>query len=95
MLEANVGYRYGAAADLQLPISTITRILTRMEKNLDLLLVRRSQRGFALTDAGRELRADQSFVRSGCEIIAYERQCNAMLLGDRDRLQKSFANAGR
>ena len=43
-----------AAARLHVPASTISRSLTRLEKNLDLLLVRRSQRGLALTDAGKE-----------------------------------------
>lgn len=51
---AEAGTFSAAAAHLQLPASTISRSLTRLEKNLDLLLVRRSQRGLALTDAGRE-----------------------------------------
>jgi len=51
---AEAGTFSAAAANLQLPASTISRSLTRLEKNMDLLLVRRSQRGLALTDAGKE-----------------------------------------
>lgn len=51
---AEAGTLSAAAADLQLPVSTISRALTRLEKNLDLLLVRRSRRGLSLTDAGKK-----------------------------------------
>src|ERR1700747_3207800 len=51
---AEAGTFSAGAADLHLPASTISRALTRLEKNLDLLLVRRSPRGLALTDAGKE-----------------------------------------
>jgi LysR family transcriptional activator of dmlA len=51
---AQAGTFSAAAAHLQLPASTISRSLTRLEKHLDLLLVRRSQRGLSLTDAGKE-----------------------------------------
>lgn len=51
---AEAGTFSAAAAHLQLPASTISRSLTRLEKHLDLLLVRRSQRGLSLTDAGKE-----------------------------------------
>lgn len=51
---AEAGTFSAAATRLQLPASTISRSLTRLEKHLDLLLVRRSQRGLALTDAGKE-----------------------------------------
>jgi LysR family transcriptional activator of dmlA len=51
---AEAGTFSAAAAHLQLPPSTISRSLTRLEKDLDLLLVRRSQRGLSLTDAGKE-----------------------------------------
>jgi len=51
---ADWGTVSAAAAHLQLPASTISRALTRLEKHLDVLLVRRSQRGLALTDAGRQ-----------------------------------------
>ena len=51
---AEAGTFSAAAAHLQLPASTISRSLSRLEKHLDLLLVRRSQRGLSLTDAGKE-----------------------------------------
>ncbi len=51
---AEAGTFSAAAAHLQLPASTISRSLTRLEKNMDLSLVRRSQRGLALTDPGKE-----------------------------------------
>lgn len=43
-----------AAKRLHVPPSTISRALTRLEKSLDVLLVRRSSRGLILTDSGRE-----------------------------------------
>jgi LysR family transcriptional regulator, transcriptional activator for dmlA len=51
---AEAGTFSAAAARLQIPVSTISRALTRLEKNLDLSLMRRSPRGLALTDAGKE-----------------------------------------
>ena len=43
-----------AAKKLNLPPSTVSRALTRLEKSLDVLLVRRSSRGLILTDSGKE-----------------------------------------
>src|SRR3984885_8407085 len=43
-----------AAQQLQLPTSTVSRALTRLEKRLGVLLVQRSPRGLVLTDSGRE-----------------------------------------
>jgi LysR family transcriptional activator of dmlA len=43
-----------AAEFLQVPTSTVSRSLTRLEKSLNLLLVRRTQRGIVLTDAGKQ-----------------------------------------
>jgi len=43
-----------AAEILQVPTSTVSRSLTRLEKSLNLLLVRRTQRGIVLTDAGKQ-----------------------------------------
>ena len=43
-----------AAVKLQLPTSTVSRALTRLEKSLDVLLIRRSSRGLVLTDFGKE-----------------------------------------
>jgi LysR family transcriptional regulator, transcriptional activator for dmlA len=44
----------GAARDLGLPTSTVSRAITRLEGALGLLLVQRSPRGFLVTDAGKE-----------------------------------------
>ncbi len=43
-----------AAVRLKLPTSTVSRSLTRLEKGLDMLLIRRSSRGLILTDFGKE-----------------------------------------
>jgi LysR family transcriptional regulator, transcriptional activator for dmlA len=51
---AQAGTLTAAAKELHLPTSTVSRSLTRLEKSLGILLVRRSPRGFVLTDAGRE-----------------------------------------
>lgn len=44
----------GAASALQKPVSTVSRSLTRLERQLGILLVHRSSRGLALTEAGTE-----------------------------------------
>ena len=41
-----------AARELNLPTSTVSRALTRLEKHLDVLLVQRSPRGLVMTDVG-------------------------------------------
>ena len=43
-----------AARELNLPTSTVSRALTRLEKHLEVLLVQRSPRGLVLTDFGKE-----------------------------------------
>ena len=50
----HAGTLTAAARELQVPTSTVSRALTRLERDLDLLLVRRSSRGLALTDSGKE-----------------------------------------
>ncbi len=44
----------GAARELGLPASTVSRSITRLERHLGLLLVQRGQRGVKLTDAGTQ-----------------------------------------
>lgn len=44
----------GASAALSLPASTISRAITRLERQAGLLLLERSSRGVRLTDAGRD-----------------------------------------
>ena len=51
---AQAGTLTAAAKELQLPTSTVSRALTRLERHLSVLLVRRSPRGLVLTDSGKE-----------------------------------------
>jgi LysR family transcriptional activator of dmlA len=67
-----------AAAKLKLPTSTVSRALTRLEKNLGALLVRRSSRGHVLTDAGKEYllvcRRALRTLDEGSETLALQRE---------------------
>ena len=51
---AHTGSFSAAAKELSIPVSTVSRSLTRLEKHLGLLLVQRGPSGLHLTDAGRE-----------------------------------------
>src|SRR3984893_10904537 len=51
---AQAGTLTAAAKELQLPTSTVSRALTRLERHLSVLLVRRGPRGLVLTDSGKE-----------------------------------------
>jgi DNA-binding transcriptional LysR family regulator len=51
---SQAGTLTAAAKQLQLPTSTVSRALTRLEKHLGFLLVQRSPRGLVLTDSGKE-----------------------------------------
>jgi LysR family transcriptional activator of dmlA len=81
---AEAGTISAAAAHLQLPASTISRSLTRLEKHLDLLLVRRSQRGLTLTDAGKEYlvscKRALRLLREGRELLDRHRASPSGLL---------------
>jgi LysR family transcriptional activator of dmlA len=67
-----------AAAKLQLPPSTVSRALTRLEKSLDVLLVKRSPRGLVLTDFGKEYlvvcRKALRTLREGGDTLAAHRE---------------------
>jgi LysR family transcriptional regulator, transcriptional activator for dmlA len=52
-LAAQSGSLSGAAQELRVATSTVSRSLTRLERRLGLLLVRRGQHGLRLTDAGK------------------------------------------
>jgi LysR family transcriptional activator of dmlA len=74
---AQAGTLTAAAKELQLPTSTVSRALTRLERHLSVLLVRRSPRGLVLTDSGKEYlqscrRALQT-LRHGNELIEAHR----------------------
>ncbi len=67
-----------AAQKLHLPPSTVSRALTRLEKSLNVLLVRRSSRGLVLTDAGKEYlqscRRAMRTLRDGGETLTAQRE---------------------
>src|SRR5207253_10700287 len=81
---AEAGTFSAAAAHLQLPASMISRSLTRLEKHLDLLLMRRSQRGLTLTDAGKEYlvscKRALRLLREGRELLDKHRTSPSGLL---------------
>jgi len=67
-----------AARELNLPTSTVSRALSRLEKNLDVLLVQRSPRGLVMTDFGKEYlqtckRALRT-LRDGSELLERRRE---------------------
>jgi LysR family transcriptional activator of dmlA len=51
---AEAGTLSGAARELGVPTSTVSRSLTRLEQRLQMLLINRSSKGFVLTDPGTE-----------------------------------------
>jgi len=53
-LAAQSGSLSGAAQELRVATSTVSRSVTRLERRLGLCLVRRGQHGLRLTDAGKE-----------------------------------------
>lgn len=74
---AESGTLSAAAKDLGVPASTVSRSLSRLEKNLSVSLVRRSSRGLTLTDSGREYlqtcRRALRVLRDGGEVLESQR----------------------
>jgi DNA-binding transcriptional LysR family regulator len=74
---AESGTFTGAAKYLHLPTSTVSRSLTRLEKHMDLLLVRRGQHGLAVTDPGKEYllccKRALRILKEGGELLAKHR----------------------
>jgi DNA-binding transcriptional LysR family regulator len=74
---AQAGTMTAAANEMHLPTSTVSRSLTRLEKNLDVLLVQRSPRGLVLTDPGKEYlkscRAALQTLKEGSELLEGQR----------------------
>ncbi len=73
-----------AAVKLKLPTSTVSRALTRLEKSLGALLVRRSSRGHALTDSGKEYlqvcrRALRTLDEGGEKLAAQREQPSGLI----------------
>lgn len=67
-----------AARALNLPTSTVSRALTRLEKHLDVLLVQRSPRGLVMTDFGKEYlqtcRRALRTLKDGSELLDRQRE---------------------
>lgn len=78
VLIAQAGTLTAAARELRLPTSTVSRSLTRLEKDLEVLLVQRSPRGLALTDIGKEYlqtcRRALRTLRDGGELLEARRE---------------------
>jgi LysR family transcriptional activator of dmlA len=74
---AQAGTLTAAAKELQLPPSTVSRALTRLEQHLGVLLVRRSPRGLVLTDSGnsylQSCRRALWTLRHGSELLQHRR----------------------
>jgi LysR family transcriptional regulator, transcriptional activator for dmlA len=74
---AESGTLSAAGKQLSVPASTVSRSLTRLEKRLGVLLVRRSSRGIVLTDPGREYlqtcRRALRTLKDGGELIESQR----------------------
>jgi DNA-binding transcriptional LysR family regulator len=74
---ADAGTLSAAAKELGVPASTVSRSLSRLEKHLGVSLVRRSSRGVALTDSGREYlqtcRRALRVLKDGAELLESQR----------------------
>jgi LysR family transcriptional activator of dmlA len=70
---AQAGTLTAAAKQLQLPTSTVSRALTRLEQRLSVLLVQRNPRGVVLTDSGEEYlqscRRALETLRQGSQLV--------------------------
>ena len=81
---AQAGSLSGAARDLEVPTSTVSRSLTRLEGHVGLMLVRRSPHGLVLTDAGKDylLSCKQALrlLREGDDLLEKHRAEPAGLL---------------
>jgi molybdenum-dependent DNA-binding transcriptional regulator ModE len=73
-----------AAKELQLPTSTVSRSLTRLEQHLGVLLVQRSPRGLVLTDSGKEYlqscRRALRALKDGSELLERHRSSPSGLI---------------
>ena len=78
---SDAGTLRAAAESLGVPTSTVSRSLKRLEHSLDLLLVRRTQHGITLTDAGKQYlvscRRALHILREGAELLDHQRAAPA------------------
>jgi LysR family transcriptional activator of dmlA len=81
---AQAGTLTAAAKELQLPTSTVSRSLTRLEQHLGVLVVQRSPRGLVLTDSGKEYlqscRRALRALRDGSELLEGHRSSPSGLI---------------
>ena len=75
LLAARTGSLTAAAAELAQPTSTVSRAITRLEKDLGVLLIRRGTRGLTLTEEGNAFlpackRAMHSLQEGGLQLQA-------------------------
>jgi LysR family transcriptional activator of dmlA len=81
---AQAGTLTAAAKEMQLPASTVSRALTRLEKDVGVLLVQRSPRGLSMTDSGREYlqscRCALRTLKEGCELLEGRRSSTSGLI---------------
>ena len=76
---AQAGTLTAAAKELQIPTSTVSRALTRLEQHLSVLLMRRSPRGLVLTDSGKE------YLQSCRHALQTLRSASQLVEGHRSR----------
>src|SRR6202453_1087733 len=78
VIVAQAGTLTGAAKELKLPTSTVSRSLTRLEQHLNVMLAQRSPRGLVLTDFGKEYlqtcRRALRTLRDGSELLESHRE---------------------
>jgi LysR family transcriptional regulator, transcriptional activator for dmlA len=78
ILIAQAGTLTAAAKELGLPTSTVSRSLTRLEKELDVILMQRSPRGLTVTDIGKEYlqtcRRALRTLKDGAELLESRRK---------------------
>jgi LysR family transcriptional regulator, transcriptional activator for dmlA len=78
ILIAQAGTLTAAAKELGLPTSTVSRALTRLERELDVILMQRSPRGLTVTDIGNEYlqtcRRALRTLKDGAELLESRRK---------------------
>src|ERR1700721_500083 len=86
---AQAGTLTAAAKQLQLPTSTVSRAVTRLEQRLSVLLVQRSPRGLVLTDSGKE------YLQSCRRALETLRQGSQLVEGHRSKQTGLIKGAGQ
>ena len=84
VIATRLGSLSAAAAEMQQPVSTVSRALTRLEHHFGVLLVRRGARGLSLTDDGKEYlvsckRALRTLREAGAQIEGHKAKPSGVL----------------